>query len=160
MNDDQSSKTLIPSFSRVFVRIFLIVLFLIAIGAVSDRYRTGHWWSADYFASLAIPLFLSPACIWFMFVPRHIKWSAAEFQIQPRIRRGQTLPWTQLYSYGSGNNVFLLEFTGVSRFQIFAGAFNHDEWQNFRSFLTANYPEKKASFWAARKQSCETTNPD
>jgi hypothetical protein len=64
----------------------------------------------------------------------------------------RTLPWTQLYAYGTGENVFLLQFTGVSTFQIFAGAFPREEWRAFQSFLTTNYPDKKASFWFGPKE--------
>jgi hypothetical protein len=86
-----------------------------------------------------------------MFVPRRIQWSATEFQIQPRFGRAKTLPWTQLYAYGSANNVFLLQFSDVSTFQIFAGAFPRDEWRAFRSFLMTNHPDKKAWFWLGPK---------
>ena len=151
MSEDQTSKTLTPNLARAFLRVFLLILFVSAIVAVFERYDNGQWWSADYFASLVIPLLLMPICVCLMFVPRRIRWSATEFEIQLRFGRIQTLPWTQLYAYGSGYNVFLLQFTGVSTFQIFAGAFRRDEWLAFRSFLTTNHPGKKPSFWLGPK---------
>jgi hypothetical protein len=151
VNEDPTLQTLTPNLPRAFVRVFLLVFLVTAIAAVWQRYHDGHWWSADYFASLVIPLLLMPTFVCLMFVPRCIHWSATEFQIQPRFGRAQTLPWIQLYAYGSGNNVFLLQFTGVSTFQIFAGAFPRDEWRAFRSFLTTNHPDKKARFWLGPK---------
>lgn len=147
MNEDPTLRTLTPNLSRTFVRVFLFLFLVIAVASVWQRFHDGHWWSANYFASLAIPLLLMPTFVCLMFVPRRIQWSATKFQIQPRFRRAQTLPWTQLYAYGSGNNVFLLKFTGDSTFQIFAGAFPREEWRAFQSFLTINHPDKKARFW-------------
>lgn len=88
-----------------------------------------------------------PIFVCLMFVPRCISWSATEFHIQPRFGALQTLPWNRLYAYGNAYNVFLLQFTGVKTFQIFAAAFPRDEWRVFRSFLKTNFPAKKASIW-------------
>jgi hypothetical protein len=84
VNEDQTSRTLTPNFGRAFIRVFMALLLFCVIGAVSARYQNGQWSSADYFASLAIPLLLAPVCVYLMFVPRRICWSAAEFQIRPR----------------------------------------------------------------------------
>ena len=116
-----------------------------------QRYSTGHWWSADYFASLTIPVLLMPTFVCLMFVPRRIQWSATEFELQPRFGRARTLSWTQLYAYGTGRGVFLLQFRDVHTFQIFAAAFDRDQWQALRDFLAANHPDKKASFWLGPK---------
>lgn len=151
MNEDSTIQTLTPNLPRAFVRVFLTVSFIAAIAAVSERYHDGHWWSADYFASLPIPLLLMPTFVCIAFVPRRIQWSAVEFEIQPRFGRTQNFPWTQLYAYGSGNGVFLLQFSGVSTFQIFAGAFRRNEWRTFRSFLKTKHPDKKAWFWLGPK---------
>src|SRR5437868_6378505 len=99
MNEGPTIQTLTPNLPRAFVRVFLLVSLVTAIAAVFQRYHDGHWWSADYLASLAIPLLLMPTFVCLMFVPRRIQWSATEFQIQPRFGSGQNLPWTQLYAY-------------------------------------------------------------
>src|SRR5205085_12023851 len=145
------STTLVPNLTRAFLRVLAVCLAVTAVGAVADRYRVGHWWSPDYFASLGIPLLLMPTAVCFMFVPRHIRWSASEFEVQPRFGRAQVLPWTQLYAFGNSNNVFLIQFRDVPTFQIFAGAFDREQWRVFRAFLTTNHPDKKASFWVGPK---------
>jgi hypothetical protein len=151
VNENETTQTLRPNLTRAFFRVLFVCLALVPIAAVADRYRLGHWWSPGYVASLIIPLLVMPTAVCLMLVPRRIQWSAIEFTVEPRFGRPQTLPWTQLYAYGSGNNVFLIQFTGVSTFQIFAGAFSRDEWRAFRSFLATNYPDKKASFWLGPK---------
>jgi hypothetical protein len=127
VNDDPTIQILTPNHLRAFIRVFLLVSLVTVIAAVTQRFQNGRWWDVDYLASIAIPLFLIPTFVCLMFVPLRIQWSAAEFQIQQRFGRQQTLPWTQLYAYGRGNYVFLLQFTNVSTFQIFAGAFPCDE---------------------------------
>jgi hypothetical protein len=127
--------------------VFLWGCLAAGIAAVEGRYRHGHWWDAAYCTSLLIPLLLFPAIVCAMFVPRQIQWSGAEFQIQTRFGRVHTLPWDRLYAYGSGNNVFVIQFRDVGAFQIFAGAFKRDEWLRFRSFLTVRFPQKKALMW-------------
>jgi hypothetical protein len=150
MNEEQTT-TLTPSLARAFVRVFLTLLLLITIVAIIERYDTGRWWNPDYFVSFAIPLVVGPIAVCLMFVPRRIRWSATEFQIQPKFGSVQTLPWTLLYAYGPAYNVFLLQFTGVNTFQIFAGAFRRDEWRAFRSFLKTNHADKKAHIWLGPK---------
>lgn len=147
INELPELHVLTPSFRRAFARVFLSTAGIAGMAAVFERYSSGHWWSADYFESFAIPLLLMPALVCLMFVPRVIHWSETEFRIQPRFARQRTLPWTQLYAYGSGNQVFLLQFTGVSTFQIFTGAFDSAQWSIFRAFLAAKHADKKASLW-------------
>ena len=151
MDKNATTQTLLPNLTQAFLRIFCVLLALIAFGAIADRYRLGHWWTADYFASLIIPLLLMPTAVCLMFVPRRIRWSPTEFEVQPRFGRAQVLPWTQLYAFGNGNNVFLIQFRDVPTFQIFAGAFDREQWRVFRAFLTTNHPDKKPSFWVGPK---------
>lgn len=151
MNESQTTQTLLPNLTRAFLRVLFVCLALIPFGAIAERYRLGYWWSPGYFASLAIPLLVMPTAVCLIFVPRHIKWSATEFEIQPRFGRVRTLPWTQLYAFGSGNNVFLIQFKDVPTFQIFAGAFDREQWRALRAFLTTSHPDKKASLWLGPK---------
>jgi hypothetical protein len=88
-----------------------------------------------------------PTFVCIGFVPKRIEYSDDEFYLERRLWSGFTLPWSDLYSYGTGNNVFLLRFENVSTIQIYAGAFDRKEWKAFVAFLNENYPDKKASFW-------------
>ena len=151
MIENQRKTILTPRLPRTFIRILLLGLLVAVIAAVSERYRNGHWWANDCTASWAIPLFFIPVGVWVMFVPRSIQWSDSDFQIQPRFGRSQTLPWTQLCAYGNRNNVFVIQFTGVSMFQIFPGAFPSNEWRVFQSFLAANHPGMKVALWLGLK---------
>jgi len=151
MNEASLNNDLAPSIPRAFVRVFFQCLLVAAVAAVSERYRNGHWWSPDYIASLAIPLLLMPTLVCLMFVPRRIQWSEREFLIQSRFGAPRSLPWTQLYAYGSGNNVFLLQFSGVATLQIFSGAFDPVQWKALQAFLATTHPDKKALFWLGPK---------
>jgi hypothetical protein len=151
VNEDQTSQTLLPNLTRAFVGVFFVCLPFISLAAIFDRYRLGHWWGLDYIISLGIPLLVLPSAVCLMFVPRRIRWSTAEFEIQPRFGRTRTLPWAQLYAYGTGNNVFLLRFTDVPTFQIFAAAFDRNQWRSFRDFLATKHLDKRASFWLGPK---------
>ena len=151
VTEDQTDIILKPSLTRAFAQVLLLTLLVVVIAAVSEWYRSGLWWSADYCVSLSIPMLLMPTFVCLMFVPRRIVWSSSEFQIQPRFGASQKLPWTQLYAYGRGRGVFLLQFTDVGTFQIYTGAFSRSEWRAFRLFLTSNYPDMKTSFWFGPK---------
>ncbi|XHR29088.1 MAG: hypothetical protein ACFUZC_00700 [Chthoniobacteraceae bacterium] len=151
MDSPNAVRVLQPSFSRAFVRILAEIMLACAVGAVWERYRLGYWWSVDYMASLLILLLVFPVIVCVMFVPRRFDWCETELKIQLFLRREKVVPWNRLYAYGTGNNVFLLQFEGLSTFQIYAGAFKSAEWKEFRAYLTATYPRKKARFWLGPK---------
>jgi hypothetical protein len=136
-----------PSLVRAFTKVLLVILLSCVLGGIDDRYRHGHWWSIGYIESLGIPILLMPTLVCIGFVPRRIEYSESEFYLERRLRGVITLPWTDLYSYGTGNGVFLLRFENVNTLQIFAGAFERNEWKAFLKFLNENYPDRKASFW-------------
>src|SRR4051812_35503463 len=127
MNENATTQTLLPNLTQAFLRVFCVLLAFTAFGAVADRYRVGHWWSADYFASLAIPLLLLPTVVCLMFVPRRIRWSPTEFEVQPRFGSIRALPWTRLYAFGPGNDISLIQFRDAPTFQIFVGAFDREQ---------------------------------
>lgn len=147
----ESNILLKPSFARAFTKVLLVTLLFTVLAGVQDRYRRGHWWSIGYSESLAIPLLLTPAFVCVGFVPKRIEYSDAEFYLERWIGGGFTLQWKDLYSYGTGHNVFLLRFEGVNTIQIYAGAFEKREWKTFLAFLNENYPDRKASFWFGPK---------
>jgi len=92
-----------------------------------------------------------PTFVCLAFVPRRIEWSEAEFKIQTRFRQARTFPWERLCAYGNGRGVFLLEFNDCQTFQIYAGAFQNKQWQEFQTFLERNHPDKKNSYWIGAK---------
>ena len=127
------------------------MLFVSALADYYQYYKSGHWWDSNYCATLIIPFLLMPTFVCLMFVPRRIEWSEIEFKIQTRFGQTRMFPWEQLYAYGSGKGVFLLKFDDVSTFQIYAAAFNSGQWQQFKTFLDRNHPDKEASYWIGTK---------
>ena len=148
--EDQAIKTLTPSFGLGSFRVISQFLYIVPVWAVADRYHNGHWGNIGHYTWEFFPLMMLYAMfIYLAFVPRRIQWSSTECRIQLKLDGVQILPWTQLSAYGDGNNVFYLKFTGVRRFQIFAGAFPRDDWQALITFLKSNFPVKKTS-WLVR----------
>lgn len=151
MDSSRSANVLVPSFFRAFFRVLAQLIGVMAFAAVIDHYQSGKWWGLDYLGSLLIPLTIFPVIVFVMFTPRRIEWSETEFRIQPRFGVKKSILWAQLYAYGNGNNVFMLQFEGLSTFQIFGGAFEPGQWKAFRIFLKNKYPDRKAGFWFGPK---------
>lgn len=65
--------------------------------------------------------------------------------VQFRFRRLHTLEWSNLQYYGSGRNVFLIQFASAGTFEIFPQAFQRREWRLLKNFLSTTFPDKKAA---------------
>jgi hypothetical protein len=149
MSDDKCSAmtALEPNYTRAFIHVFVSISFVIALAAAGVRVRTGHWWNAPYFESLAIPLFVFPIIVCFAFVPRRVDWSNAEFQIRPVFGTPRVFPWSHLVAFGHGRGVLLIQFSGRGAFQIYPGAFDRAAWRKFTGFLTKTFPDKRTRMW-------------
>lgn len=147
--DGQAIRTLKPSFRRTFFCMIWQLWSVIPLWAIFHRLHTGHWWNPDFAAQIVIAPVLLPPLVYFGFVPRRVEWTNTECRIRLKLDCTRILPWTQLCAYGDGNNVFYLKFHGVTRFQIFAGAFPRDDWKALLCFLKRNYPVRKTS-WLSR----------
>jgi hypothetical protein len=136
---------------RNFVRCAGNVLFwmfvVTLIGYFWQGYKENHWWTIDYIWSLSIPFIIAPLFIWFAFVPNDIQFSENEFAINMSWGGKHTLQWSELEFFGRGRGVFLLQFKGMSAFQIYAKAYSKPEWNEFTSFIESRWPECKASGW-------------
>jgi hypothetical protein len=132
-----------------FVRCAAWVTFVLALLAVAtyfwQGYHEDHWWTRDYMLSLLIPFGIAPLIVWFLFVPSRLEFSDSEFTIQFPFRPLHTLDWSDLKYYGSGENVFMIQFASVGTFQIFSQAFRRGEWRMLKNFLSSTFPDRKAS---------------
>ena len=146
MIEVQPRRVLTPSFSRAFVRVFLTTLAVIPLGALVQRWQTGHWWGLGYCLSLPISVAIFSLVVCIGFVPLCVEWSTTEFFIRTRARTG-SFSWEQLYAYGPAQGVFLLQFSGTATFQIYVGAFEPAEWQALSQFLATTYPSKRSRLW-------------
>jgi hypothetical protein len=134
-----------PSFIRAGASVLTVIVALTAATYFWQGYHEHHWWRRDYIISLLIPLTIAPLAVCFMFVPRRLEFSETHFTIQLPFRRLYMIKWEDLQYYGSGENVFMIQFSGIGTFQIFAQAFRRSEWRMLKNFLSATFPERKAS---------------
>lgn len=134
-----------PSFLRCAACVTLALAVLAAITYFWQGYHENHWWTQDYMLSMLIPFGIAPLIVWFMFVPSRLEFSDSEFTIQFPLRPLHKLAWSDLKYYGSGNNVFMIQFADVGTFQIFPQAFRRSEWRMLKNFLTATFSDRKAS---------------
>lgn len=147
-SESETENVLAPSFVRAYWRVLLVVLIVLPLSAVNDRYRLGHWWDTSYWLQVIAVILLFPLPVYLMFTPREIRWSFEGFEITPRLGQPRKLSWTELLAYGDGRGVFMLQFANARRIQFFAGAFDPVQWRQFKSFLEANHPGKKPSWFA------------
>ena len=134
-----------PSFARAAASVLAVVAAFTAATYFWQGYHEHHWWTRDYIVSLLIPFTIMPLAVCIMFVPRRLEFSETHFTIQLPFRRLYTIAWVDLEHYGSGENVFMMQFSDVGTFQIFAQAFRRSEWRMLKNFLSATFPERKAS---------------
>lgn len=124
----------------------LVVLLAVTLFGYFYQGRVeGKWWDSSYILSLAIPLTIIPLAIWAMFVPRHLEYSDTHLVIRTLLEGHHTLSWSELKHYGTGRNVFMIQFDSVPTFQIFPQAYPRAERRKFVAFLEATFPEKQAS---------------
>ncbi|HVF71725.1 MAG TPA: hypothetical protein VM940_08955 [Chthoniobacterales bacterium] len=134
-----------PSFLRSTASVTLALAALAVATYFWQGYRENHWWTHRYMLSLLIPFGIAPLMVWFMFVPARLEFSDKDFTIRFPFRPLHTLDWSDLQHYGSGPNVFMIQFAGVGTFQIFPQAFRRSEWRMLKSFLSTTFPDRKAS---------------
>jgi hypothetical protein len=84
--------------------------------------------------------------VWFMFVPKLVEFSESEITIATLLGE-YSYHWDDLYSYGWGRGVFMIQFSGDRQaYQIFSGAYADQEWSKLTEFLDANYPDRKMAY--------------
>jgi hypothetical protein len=133
------------SFVRAAALVLTVIVLLTGATYFWQGYHENHWWTRDYFVSLLVPFTIMPLAVCVMFVPRRLEFSDTHFTIQLPFRQLYTMEWENLESYGSGPNVFMIQFSGVGTFQIFAQAFRRREWRTLKDFLCTKFPDRKAS---------------
>jgi hypothetical protein len=133
------------SFIRAGASVLAAIALLTGATYFWQGYHENHWWARDYLISLLIPFTIAPFAVCIMFVPRRLEFSDTHFTIQLPFRRLYTMEWEDLDYYGSGPNVFMMQFSGVGTFQIFAQAFRRSEWRTLKTFLSTKFPDRKAS---------------
>ncbi len=97
--------------------------------------------------SLSIPFVLMIIAIWFGFVPRLLEYDEHAITIHSWWMGRHTYQWQDLKYFGSGFNVFLLQFGSKQAFQILAQAYPKKDWREFICFLKQTFPNKRASGW-------------
>ena len=93
---------------------------------------------------LALVVTVALGAVWFMFVPVRLEFDRVELTIRYFFGRTRTIPWCELELYGSGNNVFMLQFESGHTFQIFPAAFSEQDLWELTNFLSMRCPECKA----------------
>jgi hypothetical protein len=96
-------------------------------------------------AELAISLALMAVVVWFAFVPSQLEFSDTGFTIKFLFRSLHSFDWSDLHSYGPGENVFVIQFTGTRTFQILPQAYRRGDWRMLENFLSSRFPDKKVS---------------
>ena len=134
-----------PSFVRASASVLALIFALTVATYFWQGYYEHHWWTRDYIISLLIPFTIAPLAVCVMFVPRRLEFSDRRFMVQLPFRRLHTIEWDDLEYYGSGSNVFMMQFSGVGTFQIFTHAFPGSEWRMLKNFLSTTFPERKGS---------------
>jgi hypothetical protein len=134
-----------PSFLRCAAWVTLALAVVTVLAYFWQGYRENHWWTHGYMLSLLIPFGIALLIVWFMFVPSRLEFSDREFTIKFPFRPLHTLNWSDLQYYGSGENVFMIQFASVGTFQIFPQAFRRSEWRMLKNFLITTFPDRKAS---------------
>jgi len=134
-----------PSFLRCAAWVTLALAVVTVVAYFWLSYRENHWWTHGYMLSLLIPFGIAVLIVWLMFVPARLEFSDSEFIIQFPFRPLHTLNWSDLQYYGSGENVFMIQFASVGTFQIFLQAFRRSERRMLKNFLATTFPDRKAS---------------
>lgn len=136
-----------PNFLRAAAIVVVMMLFVTIAGYFWQGYHDNHWWKRDYIWSLLIPFMIFPAVVCLAFVPFRLEFTDTEFVIQMPFRQLYTLSWDDLEYYGPGNNVCMIQFSGVGTFQIFTQAFRWSEWRMLTDFLSDKFPDRKTSWY-------------
>src|SRR5258708_5675117 len=113
---------LVPGLWRSTMSVLTMLLLVSGACYLVQGYMTDEWWSTDYVASLLIPIALFPAIIWGAFVPKKLEFTDQTLTIQFFFRKSHILPWNTLTYWGSGHNVFVLQFSKNLSFQIYSQA--------------------------------------
>ncbi len=134
-----------PSFVRACSFLLALLTTLAVATYFWQDYHEDHGWTRDYIVSLAIPLTIVPFVVCAMFLSKRLEFSDSDFMIQFPFRRLHRIDWEDLENYGSGPNVFMIQFSGIGTFQILPQAFRRSEWRRLTTFLATTFPERKAS---------------
>jgi hypothetical protein len=101
--------------------------------------------------TLAIPFTLLPILIYLGFVPRRLRYNAKNLEFASRFTGVVLLPWTNMLHWGSGNHAFLIEFDKQilqrGTLQICLWFYSRQTRNEFKNFLTANFPDRKTCIW-------------
>jgi hypothetical protein len=125
------------------------IIAAICLSYLWQGYYEGHWWSAGYVFSLAVPVIVFPLFVWFAFVPKELSASNDSLAIHFYFRRKHVLGWSDLQYWGNQAAflVFYLKFKGLPTFQIALFAFPSNQRRQLLNFLENHYPERKAKSW-------------
>ncbi len=138
---------LTPSFRRCAWKVAIPLSAVIVAGYFSDGYFRHHWWSASYWGTVSMSFPIMISVVWFAFVPSHLEITESGISIRRTFGRLHSLPWEDLRYWGQGEGVFLLEFDGLSAFQIQRDAYPTEEWAYFIDLLSSRAPQRKTSRW-------------
>ncbi|HVJ42443.1 MAG TPA: hypothetical protein VM639_13150 [Dongiaceae bacterium] len=129
-----------------------VLLLTALIGYLQQGFFAGHWWSAQYMASLLIPFSLVPALIWLGYVPARLEFSQHAMLIRLPFRPARELPWSDLrYWRQNANMLFVVQFRS-GEFQLPLFAFSRAQRRQFTGFMSGRFPQYEVKGWLARRR--------
>ena len=121
------------------------MLALATVAYFWQGYHQNLWWSRGYFLSLLIPFTVAPVVVCVAWVPLQFEFSDTHLTIQFAFRPQHVVPWDDLQYYGWFEGVYGLQFYTSGTFTFYPQALPRREWRALKDFLSATFPERKAS---------------
>ena len=136
-----------PSFPRLALSAFRLMFAVALVAYFFQGFVEHKWWSLQYCLTLLIPIVVMTVAVWFMFVPKYLRFDNNHIQFQFFLRPAYGLLWSDLYRWGNIRNVLILQFTGGKSVQIAPSAYTPKDWSALTDLLRQNFPDRKARFW-------------
>ena len=128
------------SFFKLFAFVCGVMLLVTLAAALMGK--------ASFDSTLAIPMTIAPLFLWFGFVPRLMEYSPEALHLKSWLGGDETLSWSRLKYFGGGTNrFFCLQFEDRRSLQICSYAYDAQQWADFKSFLEANFADRKPDIW-------------
>jgi hypothetical protein len=138
---------LIPNYVLGISKIILLLILVISLGAYTDYLIKGQWWPSDLWFGLFASIIIIPLVVCLMFVPRYIEADENGFKIKFCFRTSRYILFQDIYAFGRGESVFLIQPNNGSTLQIYTGCFPRKIRKSFISLIKEKCPGKKAWFW-------------
>jgi hypothetical protein len=138
---------LTPNYVLGVSKLILLLILATALGAYMDYLFKGNWWTPDYWYGIVILIIACPVGVCLMFVPQYIVVDENGFGIKFCFRAPRYILFQDIYAFGRGGSVFLIQPNSGSTLQIYTGCFFRKIWKSFIGLINEKCPGKKAWFW-------------